>query len=100
MDAVTEAIRAIAAGEIVVVTDDADREDEGDLICAAVHCDTARMAFILRHGCGIVCAPVSPQIADVVEPSSRGASHHDAICEVLDACLTHDRGFCTQPSRA
>lgn len=63
MDAVTEAIRAITAGEIVVVTDDADREDEGDMICAAVHCDTAHMAFILRHGCGIVCAPVSPQIA-------------------------------------
>src|ERR1700681_3598814 len=56
---VTEAIEAIARGEIVIVTDDGDRENEGDLICAASLCTPDRMAFIIRNCCGIVCAPVT-----------------------------------------
>ena len=56
---VTEAIEAFAKGELVIVTDDDDRENEGDLICAAVHCTPEKMAFIIRNTCGIVCAPVS-----------------------------------------
>src|ERR1700693_5527702 len=56
---VTEAIEAIARGEIVIVTDDGDRENEGDLICAASLCTPEKMAFIIRHSSGIVCAPVT-----------------------------------------
>jgi 3,4-dihydroxy 2-butanone 4-phosphate synthase/GTP cyclohydrolase II len=56
---VTEAIEAIARGEIVIVTDDDDRENEGDLICAASLCTPEMMAFIIRHCSGIVCAPIS-----------------------------------------
>lgn len=55
---VTEAIAAIARGEIVIVTDDDDRENEGDLICAASLCTPEKMAFIIRNTCGIVCAPL------------------------------------------
>ena len=55
---VVEAIRAFEAGEIVVVTDDGGRENEGDLIVAAVHCTPEKMAFIVRHTSGIVCAPM------------------------------------------
>jgi 3,4-dihydroxy 2-butanone 4-phosphate synthase/GTP cyclohydrolase II len=55
---VVDAIRAFEAGEIVVVTDDNDRENEGDLIVAAVHCTPDKMAFIVRHTSGIVCAPM------------------------------------------
>ena len=58
-DSVNEAIEAFARGEIVVVTDDDDRENEGDMIVAAVHCTTEKMAFIIRNGCGIVCAPLT-----------------------------------------
>ena len=50
-------------GEIVVVTDDDDRENEGDLILAAVHATPEKMAFIIRHTCGIVCAPLTGEIA-------------------------------------
>ncbi len=57
---VVAAIRAFEAGEIVVVTDDDDRENEGDLIVAAVHCTSEKMAFIIRHTSGIVCAPMTP----------------------------------------
>jgi 3,4-dihydroxy 2-butanone 4-phosphate synthase/GTP cyclohydrolase II len=56
---VVEAIEAIARGDIVIVTDDDDRENEGDLICAAALCTPEKMAFIIRHCCGIVCAPIT-----------------------------------------
>ncbi|WP_455476559.1 3,4-dihydroxy-2-butanone-4-phosphate synthase [Bartonella sp. B17] len=55
---VISAIQAFERGEIVVVTDDNDRENEGDLIVAAVHCTEEKMAFIIRHTTGIVCAPM------------------------------------------
>ena len=58
-NAVMEAIDAIARGEIIVVTDDDDRENEGDLVCAAAHCTTEKMAFIVRNCCGIVCTPMT-----------------------------------------
>jgi 3,4-dihydroxy 2-butanone 4-phosphate synthase/GTP cyclohydrolase II len=57
-NSVTQAIEAIARGEIVIVTDDDDRENEGDLICAASLCTPEKMAFIIRNCCGIVCAPI------------------------------------------
>ena len=60
---VRAAIDAFANGEIVVVTDDDDREAEGDLIIAAVHATPEKMAFIIRHTCGIVCAPITGEIA-------------------------------------
>jgi 3,4-dihydroxy 2-butanone 4-phosphate synthase/GTP cyclohydrolase II len=52
------AIEAFKRGEIVVVTDDDDREGEGDLIVAASLCTAEKMAFIVRHTSGIVCAPL------------------------------------------
>ena len=71
---IVEAIRAFERGEIVVVMDDDGRENEGDLIVAAVHCTPEKMAFIVRHTSGIVCAPMtkddarrlnlSPMVAD------------------------------------
>jgi 3,4-dihydroxy 2-butanone 4-phosphate synthase/GTP cyclohydrolase II len=60
---VVEAIRAIERGEIVVVTDDDGRENEGDLIVAAVHCTPEKMAFIVRHTSGIVCTPMTREEA-------------------------------------
>ncbi|PWK68176.1 3,4-dihydroxy-2-butanone-4-phosphate synthase [Aminobacter sp. AP02] len=55
---VVEALRAFERGEIVVVMDDDGRENEGDLIVAAVHCTAEKMAFIVRHTSGIVCTPM------------------------------------------
>src|SRR5947209_17632561 len=56
-------IEAFAQGEIVVVTDDDDRENEGDLILAAVHATPEQMAFIIRNTSGIVCAPLTGETA-------------------------------------
>jgi 3,4-dihydroxy 2-butanone 4-phosphate synthase / GTP cyclohydrolase II len=60
---VRKAIDAFGRGEIVVVTDDDDRENEGDLILAAVHTTPEKMAFIIRNTCGIVTAPLTGETA-------------------------------------
>src|SRR5438874_8882496 len=56
-------VAALAKGEVVVVTDDDDRENEGDLFVPASMCTPEKMAFIIRHTSGIVCAPLSPEEA-------------------------------------
>ena len=54
LDPVDEAIAAIARGEIVVVADDEDRENEGDLIMAADAADDRTIAFFVRHTSGVI----------------------------------------------
>src|SRR6476619_6500997 len=54
LDTVEDAVKAIAAGEMVVVVDDDDRENEGDLIGAAAKITPEQMAFMVRHTSGIV----------------------------------------------
>lgn len=56
---VADAIRAFERGEMIVVTDDNDRENEGDLIISAQHCTAEKMAFMVRHTSGIICAPMT-----------------------------------------
>jgi 3,4-dihydroxy 2-butanone 4-phosphate synthase / GTP cyclohydrolase II len=60
---VDAAIKAFAKGEIVVVTDDDDRENEGDLFVAASLCTPEKMTFIIRNTSGIVCAPLGAEHA-------------------------------------
>lgn len=60
---VAEAIRAFERGEMLVVTDDDDRENEGDLIVAASLVTAEQMAFMIRHTSGIVCAPMTREAA-------------------------------------
>ncbi len=55
---VDQAVAAIAAGECVVVVDDDDRENEGDLILAAARATPERVALMIRHTSGIICAPL------------------------------------------
>ena len=57
-NSVEEALSAIAAGEMVVVVDDDDRENEGDLIMAASKATSEQVAFMIRHTSGILCAPI------------------------------------------
>ncbi len=60
---IEKAIAAVARGEIVVVVDDEDRENEGDLIMAAEFATPEKIAFFLHHTSGYICAPVTPQRA-------------------------------------
>jgi 3,4-dihydroxy 2-butanone 4-phosphate synthase/GTP cyclohydrolase II len=60
---VAAVIEAFGRGELVVVTDDDDRENEGDLFVAAALCTAEKMAFMIRNTSGIVCAPLSAEEA-------------------------------------
>jgi 3,4-dihydroxy 2-butanone 4-phosphate synthase/GTP cyclohydrolase II len=58
LDTVERAIADIAAGRAVVVVDDADRENEGDIIFAASKATPALLAFTIRHSSGVICVPM------------------------------------------
>ena len=59
--AVEDAIEAVGRGEIVVVVDDEDRENEGDLIMAADAVTPEKIAFFLAHTSGLICVPLTPE---------------------------------------
>lgn len=64
---VEEIIAAIGRGEMVIMVDDEDRENEGDLIFAAEAADTQKMGFLLRHSSGIICLPIEGERLDDLE---------------------------------
>jgi 3,4-dihydroxy 2-butanone 4-phosphate synthase/GTP cyclohydrolase II len=64
---IEDAVAAIGRGEIVVVVDDEDRENEGDLIMAAEYATPEAIAFFLHHTSGYICAPVTEQRAQELE---------------------------------
>jgi 3,4-dihydroxy 2-butanone 4-phosphate synthase/GTP cyclohydrolase II len=77
-EAVQTAVSALAGGRMVVVVDDADREDEGDLIVAAELVTTEQMAFLVRHTTGIVCAPWPPGRAAALQLPQMVTDNTDA----------------------
>jgi 3,4-dihydroxy 2-butanone 4-phosphate synthase/GTP cyclohydrolase II len=64
---IENAIAEIAAGRMVVVVDDEDRENEGDLIVAAEHATPEAMAFFVRHTSGLICASITTERADELD---------------------------------
>lgn len=58
---VQAAIEAIARGEMVIMVDDEDRENEGDLVIAAEHCGPAQVNFMCKEARGLVCMPMTPE---------------------------------------
>jgi len=57
----------VRKGRMVIVTDDEDRENEGDLLCAAERITPEIVNFMATHGRGLICAPLSPEIAQRLE---------------------------------
>jgi 3,4-dihydroxy 2-butanone 4-phosphate synthase/GTP cyclohydrolase II len=64
---VEDAIAAVGRGEIVVVVDDEDRENEGDLIMAAEFVTPEKLAFFVRHTSGLICVPMTGDRLDELE---------------------------------
>ena len=60
---IEDAVTAIGRGEIVIVVDDEDRENEGDLIMAAEFATPDKIAFFLHHTSGVICAPITRERA-------------------------------------
>ena len=85
---IPEAVAAIGRGEIVVVVDDEDRENEGDLIMAAEHATPEAITFFVRHTSGVICAPLmgdrleSLDIPLMVQDNTE--SHRTAFMHTVD----------------
>lgn len=92
---ITEAIEAFKAGEFLVVMDDEDRENEGDLIIAAELTTQEKMAFLVRHSSGYVCAPLSTERADALnmqpmikDQTDRHGTAYTVTCDYADGTTT------------
>jgi 3,4-dihydroxy 2-butanone 4-phosphate synthase/GTP cyclohydrolase II len=85
---IDEAIEDIRAGKIVIVVDDADRENEGDFIMAAEKATPERLNFMVTHGRGIVCMPMTGQRLDDLRiplmVSKNNESHGTAFAVSID----------------
>ncbi|UKA51557.1 3,4-dihydroxy-2-butanone-4-phosphate synthase [Arthrobacter sp. FW305-123] len=66
LDPVESAIAAMAAGRPVIVVDNEDRENEGDIIFAAEHATPALMGWTIRYSSGVICVPLSAERADAL----------------------------------
>ena len=64
---IEDAVAAIARGEIIVVVDDEDRENEGDLIMAAEFATPEKIAFFVRYTSGVICAPLTGERCDELD---------------------------------
>lgn len=64
LDPIEDVIAAMARGEIVVIVDDEDRENEGDFIMAAEFATPEKLAFIVRYSTGVVCCPLTDERCD------------------------------------
>ena len=63
---IEEAIKAIANGELIVVVDDEDRENEGDLICAAEAATAEKVNFMAKFGRGLICLPLEAETVNML----------------------------------
>lgn len=86
---VQHAVAALAQGRLVVVVDDADRENEGDLVGAARTMTAAQMAFLVRHTTGIVCAPMPGERADALRLRQMVADNTDAHGTAFTVSVDH-----------
>jgi 3,4-dihydroxy 2-butanone 4-phosphate synthase / GTP cyclohydrolase II len=86
---IEEAIEEIRAGRMVIVVDDADRENEGDFVMAAEAVTPDAVNFMATHGRGIICLPVEgPRLDELHIPlmvSSKAGSHETAFAVSIDA---------------
>lgn len=64
---IEEALKDLLLGKIILVTDDEDRENEGDLICAAEFATTENVNFMAVHGKGLICMPMSQELCQKLQ---------------------------------
>jgi 3,4-dihydroxy 2-butanone 4-phosphate synthase/GTP cyclohydrolase II len=86
---VEEGIARIARGEALIVVDDADRENEGDLIVAADLCTPESINFMARFGRGLICIGLTPERCDELDlplmVEKNTSSHGTAFCVTVEA---------------
>ena len=91
-DSVEECLEALRRGEVILVTDDADRENEGDCICAAEHATTENVNFMATFARGLVCMPMSGAMCDRLDlpqmVRENTDNHQTAFTVSIDAVST------------
>ncbi len=93
----------IRAGKMVIVTDDADRENEGDLVCAAHAATPEVVNFMARYGRGLICVPVSEAFAQRLGLNSMVQKNRDAFSTNFTVSVDAAEGITTgisAPDRA
>lgn len=94
---IEEALDALRKGKIILVTDDPDRENEGDFICAAQFATTENINFMATHGKGLICMPMSEEYARKLQfpqmVSSNTDNHETAFTVSVDHVST-TTGIC------
>jgi 3,4-dihydroxy 2-butanone 4-phosphate synthase/GTP cyclohydrolase II len=85
---IDKAIAAIGRGEMIIVVDDEDRENEGDLIMAAEFSTPENIAFFVKHTSGLICAPITNERADELDlplmVSTNTEAHRTAFTVTID----------------
>jgi len=92
---IEDAITAIADGELVIVVDDANRENEGDLIIAAENMTPEAMAFMIRHTSGVVCMPLEGARLDELQLPMMVAENTTAYRTAFTVSVDAKRGTTT-----
>ena len=95
LNTIEEAIAAIANGELVVVVDDTDRENEGDLIMAATKSTPERIAFMIRHTSGILCVPMPADRAEGLNLQPMVANNRDPMRTAFTVSVDYKGGLTT-----
>ena len=89
---IEEAIAELQQGKIILVTDDEDRENEGDFICAAEFATTENVNFMAVHGKGLICMPMGKELVEkLMLPqmvSNNTDNHETAFTVSIDAVET------------
>lgn len=94
-DSVDTAIAAIARGELIVVVDDEDRENEGDLIMAGSKATTEAVAFMIRHTSGILCAPIAEDQASRLHLEPMVARNNAPLSTAFTVSIDYKDGLST-----
>jgi len=88
LDSIEDAVESIRRGEIVIVVDDEDRENEGDFICAAEAITPELINFMARYGRGLICTPITEEKAKELNldmmVSSNTSLHETAFTVSID----------------
>lgn len=89
LDSIEEALAELAAGRIVIVTDDEDRENEGDLIALADRVTPETVNFMIRYGRGLLCAPITESRAAELGLQPMTARNTDAHGTAFTVSVDH-----------
>jgi 3,4-dihydroxy 2-butanone 4-phosphate synthase/GTP cyclohydrolase II len=92
---IDDAIAAIGRGEIVIVVDDEDRENEGDLIMAAEFATPEDIAFFLHHTSGVICAPVTRERARELDLPLMVANNTESMRTAFTVSVDYRHGTTT-----